>query len=150
MWRTRCAHICDAGKPYICAHFVPCVCYGLAFERDAAGSRARHTTNARAGSRAHRARDATHRRIDVYIDARDARNRRSNATDARSDGINTRGREGRRRFAIMEATTTTTTTGANARDEARRSLKELGEREFLDDLVRGDARTRERGRNGGY
>jgi hypothetical protein len=50
----------------------------------------------------------------------------------------------------MEATTTTTTTGANARDEARRSLKALGEREFLDDLVRGDARTRERGRNGGY
>jgi len=50
----------------------------------------------------------------------------------------------------MEATTTTTTTGANAREGARRSLGELGEREFLDDLVRGDARTRERGRNRGY
>jgi hypothetical protein len=50
----------------------------------------------------------------------------------------------------MEATTTTTTTGANARDEARRSLEALGEREFLDDLVRGDARRRERGRNRGY
>ena len=74
---------------------VPCVCYGLAFERVAAGSRARgHTTNARAGSRARGARDATHRRRRVYISARDARNRRSNATDARSDGINTRGRRG--------------------------------------------------------
>lgn len=74
---------------------VPCVCYGLAFERVAAGSRARgHTTNARAIPRARGARDATHRRRRVYIDARDARNRRSNATDARSDGINTRGRRG--------------------------------------------------------
>ena len=95
--RTPCAHICDAGKPScMCARVsVPCVCYGLAFERVAAGSRARgHTTNARAGSRARGARDATHRRRRVYIDARDARNRRSNATDARSDGINTRGRRG--------------------------------------------------------
>ena len=107
------------------------------------------TRRARAGSRARGARDATHRRRRVYVAYRDARNRRSNATDARSDGINARV-QGATARAIMEATTTTTTTGANGREGARRSLEALGEREFLDDLVRGDARTRERGRNRGY
>ena len=106
---------------------VPCVCYGLAFERVAAGSRARgHTTNARAGSRARGARDATHRRRRVYIDARDARNRRSNATDARSDGINTRGRRGdgaprswrRRRRRRRRARTRATKRG----DRSKRSV----------------------------
>ena len=52
------------------------------------------TRRTRARDRARGARDATHRRRRVYIDACDARNRRSNATDARSDGINTRGRRG--------------------------------------------------------
>ena len=41
----------------------------------------------------------------------------------------------------------TSTTGAREDARARRPLAELGEREFLDDLVRGDARTaRKRGR----
>ena len=52
------------------------------------------TRRTRARDRARGARDATHRRRRVYIAYRDARNRRSNATDARSDGINTRGRRG--------------------------------------------------------
>ena len=84
----------DAGNKRAVCPFRVCVTVSHlnATPRDRA--RARHTTNARAGSRARGARDATHRRRRVYVDARDARNRRSNATDARSDGINTRGRRG--------------------------------------------------------
>ena len=129
---------------------VPCVCYGLAFERVAAGSRARgHTTNARAGSRA--AGRAT-RRIDgdAFTSTRATREIGARTRRTRGATVLTRADDGATARAIMEATTTTTTTGANARDEARRSLEALSEREFLDDLVRGDARTRERGRNRGY
>ena len=150
--RTRCAHICDAGKPYTCARVsVPCVCYGLAFERFAAGSRARAVTRrTRARDRA-RAGRAT-RRIDgdAFTSTRATREIGARTRRTRGATVLTRAGDGATARAIMEATTTTTTTGANARDEARRSLEALGEREFLDDLVRGDARTRERGRNGGY
>jgi len=44
----------------------------------------------------------------------------------------------------------TSTTGAREDARARRPLAELGEREFLDDLVRGDATARKRGRGRGY
>ena len=130
---------------------VPCVCYGLAFERVAAGSRARAVTRrTRARSRA-RAGRAT-RRIDgdAFTSPRATREIGARTRRTRGATVLTRADDGATARAIMEATTTTTTTGANARDEARRSLEALGEREFLDDLVRGDARRRERGRNRGY
>ena len=130
---------------------VPCVCYGLAFERFAAGSRARAVTRrTRARDRA-RATRAT-RRIDgdAFTSTRATREIGARTRRTRGATVLTRADDGATARAIMEATTTTTTTGANVRDEARRSLEALGEREFLDDLVRGDARTRERGRNRGY
>ena len=128
---------------------VPCVCYGLAFERDAAGSRARsHDARARGIARGGRAT----RRIDGDAFTSPTATREIGARTRRTRGatVLTRASKGRRRFAIMEATTTTTTTGAKTNEGARRSLEALGEREFLDDLVRGDARTRERGRHRGY
>ena len=112
---------------------------------------------ARAVTRRTRARDRARatratRRIDGDAFTSTTATREIGARTRRTRGatVLTRAGDGATARAIMEATTTTTTTGANARDEARRSLEALGEREFLDDLVRGDARTRERGRNGGY
>ena len=112
---------------------------------------------ARAVTRRTRARDRARatratRRIDGDAFTSTTATREIGARTRRTRGatVLTRAGDGATARAIMEATTTTTTTGANARDEARRSLEALGEREFLDDLVRGDARRRERGRNGGY
>ena len=112
---------------------------------------------ARAVTRRTRARDRARagratRRIDgdAFTSTRATREIGARTRRTRGATVLTRADDGATARAIMEATTTTTTTGANVRDEARRSLEALGEREFLDDLVRGDARTRERGRNRGY
>ena len=111
---------------------------------------------ARAVTRRTRARDRARagratRRIDgdAFTSTRATREIGARTRRTRGATVLTRAGDGATARAIMEATTTTTT-GANAREGARRSLGELGEREFLDDLVRDDARTRERGRNRGY
>ena len=115
-------------------------------------ARASHDERSRAGiARVAGRAPRTHRRRRVYFDARRGAKSRARAprADARSDGINTSGRPGpRKRRGRSWRSTTTTTTGANARERARGDRsRELGEREFLDDLVRGDARTaRKRGR----